>query len=305
MTVHLLGTGSAHAGPDRTTTMLAVEGGGRLVLVDCGADAVQRMLACGLDPTALAAVVLTHEHPDHIAGYPLLLEKLWLMGRRDPLPVCGPGPTLDKAEALFAVFDTDGWDGVPERDLRPVELEPGATVLDLDGLTVTATPVDHPVPTVGLRFEADGASLAYSCDTAPTEAVVRPRAGPTSSSTRGRGTSPASTARPRRPRTWRPRPASGRLVLVHAPSTRPTATWRRRRPRSPRRLGATTATGSRLGAAPEAGRWRRPPARRRARLLRPRCCSRPTDSQHGSSPRRRGSRTRAAQCPASLGPAGG
>ena len=217
MTVHLLGTGSAHAGPDRTTTMLAVEGGGRLVLVDCGADAVQRMLACGLDPTALAAVVLTHEHPDHIAGYPLLLEKLWLMGRRDPLPVCGPGPTLDKAEALFAVFDTDGWDGVPERDLRPVELEPGATVLDLDGLTVTATPVDHPVPTVGLRFEADGASLAYSCDTAPTEAVVRLARGADLLVHEGTGHLPGVHSSPEEAAHVAAEAGVRRLVLVHAP----------------------------------------------------------------------------------------
>ena len=77
MTVHCLGTGSAGAGADRTTSMLAVEAAGHTVLIDCGGDAVQRLLASGLDPVALNALVLTHEHPDHLSGYPLLLEKLW------------------------------------------------------------------------------------------------------------------------------------------------------------------------------------------------------------------------------------
>lgn len=152
--------------------MLAVEHGGRLVLVDCGGDAAYRMAAGGLNPVALDAIVLTHEHPDHISGYPLLLEKLWLMGRRDPLPIYGPAATLEKARALFAIFDTLKWTDLPERHFHPVEMRPGADVVTLDGLCVTATPVDHPVPTIGLRFETDDACLAYSCDTAPSDAVV-------------------------------------------------------------------------------------------------------------------------------------
>jgi ribonuclease Z len=217
MTVHLLGTGSAQAGPDRTTTMLAVEAAGRLVLIDCGGDAVQRMLACGLDPAALDAVVLTHEHPDHISGYPLLLEKLWLLGRRDPLPLYGPGPTLDKAEALFAVFETSRWDGLPKRDRHPVALEAGAAVFQVDGLEVTATPVVHPVPTIGLRFEADGACLAYSCDTAPTEAVVALARNADVLVHEATGHLPGVHSSPEEAAAVAAEAGAGRLVLVHAP----------------------------------------------------------------------------------------
>lgn len=172
MIVHLLGTGSANAGPDRTTTMLALEHAGHTVQIDCGGDAVLRMMRAGLDPVALDALVLTHEHPDHISGYPLLIEKLWLMGRRAPIDVYGPAETLEKAEALFVLFNTKHWDGLPERRLHPVDLEDGTPVLDLDGLRLTAWPVDHPVPTIGLRIEADGMTVAYSCDTAKSDTVV-------------------------------------------------------------------------------------------------------------------------------------
>lgn len=221
MTVHLLGTGSANAGPDRTTTMLAVEGAGQTVLVDCGGDAVQRLLTAGLDPVALDAVVLTHEHPDHISGYPLLLEKLWLLGRRDPIPVYGPRPTIEKAEALFAVFNTAGWDGLPDRDLHGVDLTPGAPVADFGGLVVHASPVDHPVPTIGLRFECDGTSLAYSCDTAPADAVVELARAADLLVHEGTGHLPGVHSSPEEAANVAARAEAGRLVLVHAPPETP------------------------------------------------------------------------------------
>ncbi len=217
MTVHLLGTGSANAGPDRTTTMLAVEHAGRVVLVDCGGDAVQRMLACGLDPVHLDAVILTHEHPDHISGYPLLLEKLWLLGRRDPIPVYGPAPTLAKARALFAIFDTGKWVSMPERSFHEVGFWEGAHVLTLDGLSITATPVDHPVPTIGLRFETDDAIVAYSCDTAVCEAVVRLADGADVLIHEGTGSLPGVHASPEEAAGVAAEAGVGRLILVHAP----------------------------------------------------------------------------------------
>jgi ribonuclease Z len=173
MTLYLLGTGAAASDAHRTTTMLALEEAGCLVLVDCGGDAAQRLLALGLDPTALDAIILTHEHPDHIGGFPLLIEKLWLLGRRSPIPVYGPAAALTVAQRIFGAFDTSGWEGLPECVWHEVALEPGAPVFDNEAFRVTATPVIHPVPTIGLRFEAAGGSVvAYSCDTARSGNVV-------------------------------------------------------------------------------------------------------------------------------------
>jgi len=87
--LHLLGTGAALSGPDRTTTMLAFSAGHSVVVVDCGGDVVQRLLAAGLDPNAISLLVLTHAHPDHVSGFPLFMEKIWLAKRRRPIPVFG------------------------------------------------------------------------------------------------------------------------------------------------------------------------------------------------------------------------
>lgn len=56
-----------------------VEAGTTRVLVDAGFSARQlrlRMLAAGVEPESLAAVVLTHEHGDHVRGLKVLLRDL-------------------------------------------------------------------------------------------------------------------------------------------------------------------------------------------------------------------------------------
>jgi ribonuclease Z len=152
-TLHLLGTGAAVTDPHRTTTMLAFSDVRSTLVVDCGGDVIQRLLA---------------------AGFPLFMEKIWLSGRTDPIPVFGISRALDQARRCFETFDTSNWD-LPEIRWTEVAHEEGALLLDDASWRVTVTPVAHPVPTIGIRVESveSGGSVAYSCDTEPTEEVVR------------------------------------------------------------------------------------------------------------------------------------
>jgi ribonuclease Z len=172
--LHLLGTGAALSTADRTTTMLAFEGESVLV-VDCGGDVVHRMLKAGLDLDRIAALVLTHEHPDHVGGFPLFMEKIWLSERRRPIPVCGPASALDVAKRLFGTFDTSGWKGLPEIEWREVPLEQDASVWEDEHWKVTAAPGEHSVPVIGLRVEdlRGGGVVTYSADTERAESIER------------------------------------------------------------------------------------------------------------------------------------
>jgi len=172
--LHLLGTGAALSTPDRTTTMLAFEDAS-VVVVDCGGDVVQRLLAAGIEPERIGCLILTHEHPDHVSGFPLFMEKLWLAGRRNPIPVCGPASALRVAGSLFDVFDTSGWKGLPEIDWVTVPLIEGTSVWEDARWRVTASPGTHGVPVIGLRVEDSraGGVVVYSSDTERSDSIMR------------------------------------------------------------------------------------------------------------------------------------
>lgn len=173
-TLHLLGTGAAFSGPQRTTTMLAVEETDSIVVIDCGGDVVQRLLAANLPIEKISALIITHEHADHVGGFPLFMEKIWLAGRRNTVVVCGIAPALDQARRLWESYDTSGWEGVPRIAWQETPYAESALVLDDEYWHIAASPVIHFTPSVGLRIKAkSGGTIAYSGDTEPTDSVQR------------------------------------------------------------------------------------------------------------------------------------
>ncbi len=173
MRVHLLGAGASVNLTGRGTTALAVVVEDDITLVDCGGNVMARLVAAGLPFEHIARLILTHEHPDHTAGFPLLAQQLWLTGRRDPLPVYGPAQALDLVARLLAQYDTSRWSNFFDLVYHPVPLRPLQEIVKTDRLRVVATPARHSVPTVALRFEDSGGHVvAYSADTAPSEEIV-------------------------------------------------------------------------------------------------------------------------------------
>jgi ribonuclease Z len=174
-TLYLLGTGGAVSEPHRTTTMLAVSDRLSTIVVDCGGDVVQRILAAGILLESVDALIVSHEHPDHVSGFPLFMEKLWLAGRRRPIPVIGIREAIAQARRSFMAFDTSGWKDMPAIEWREVEHAEGAEVFENESWKITGSPGKHSVPVIGLRIvsRTSGTSVAYSCDTEPSEAIMR------------------------------------------------------------------------------------------------------------------------------------
>jgi ribonuclease Z len=157
--------------------MLAFENQQSIILVDCGGDVIQRLMAVGVsrqDLRRIEALIVTHEHADHVSGFPLFMEKIWLAGRRRPIPLIGIKPAIEQARRTFECFDTSRWEGLPEIELHEVELAEGALVLESDEWRITATLGIHSVPVTALRIydRKGGGTVAYSCDTRPSEAVA-------------------------------------------------------------------------------------------------------------------------------------
>ena len=158
---------------------MVVVGEERMVMVDCVSNPILRLEKAGLDFNDLTDLIVTHFHPDHVSGLPLLLMDMWLMGRRKPINIYGLHHTLDRVEDLMGYY---GWSEWP--DFFPVAfyrlpMQEMTTVIDSPDFRIFSSPVHHLLPTIGLRFEFNhtNKTMAYSCDTEPCAQVVRLAAG--------------------------------------------------------------------------------------------------------------------------------
>jgi len=125
------------------------------------------------EQAAIKHVLLTHTHMDHIASLPIFVENAY-EGDSDCVTIHGSEPVLSCLR--HDVFNGRVWPNMlhlsPRRApfLRMEVLEPGRAI-ELEGLRITAIPVDHVVPTFGFLVEEEGAAVLIVGDTGPTETI--------------------------------------------------------------------------------------------------------------------------------------
>jgi ribonuclease Z len=215
----LLGTSNAIPDPDHENTHMAIVGNDGVVLVDCVGSPKVRLEKAGIQLSSISDLILTHFHPDHVSGVPLLLMNMWLSGREEPLRIYGLHHCLERVEDVMSLYHWDKWPQffpvafhrLPEREF--------IRVLERDGLKIFSSPVRHLVPTIGLRLENEGGNrtVVYSCDTEPCPAVVRLAAGADvlihEATGAGMGHSSASQAG-----SVARESEAGELILIHYPN---------------------------------------------------------------------------------------
>ncbi|MFH1060946.1 MAG: ribonuclease Z [Pseudomonadota bacterium] len=164
MRLTVLGSGSCELRAQRSSPAYLVEHQGYGLLLDLGAGAWRRLTELGRDPAAVAAVVLSHPHPDHLGDLVPLLFAL----NYDPHLNRGPGldlaapagmePILAGLQAAFGA-----WLRPPPERLRCWWLEAGQGMV-LGPLAITCAPAAHTPQSLAWRLAADGASLVYLGD---------------------------------------------------------------------------------------------------------------------------------------------
>jgi ribonuclease BN (tRNA processing enzyme) len=179
----LLGTGTPNADPGRSGPSVAVVVNQTAFVVDVGPGVVRRAAAAreagvvGLDVPGLKRLFITHLHSDHTAGYPDFILTPWVLGRDEPLEVCGPAGIQAMTEHLLAAYQED----IRERleGLEPAnsagylvqvtEIKAGMVYQD-PNVSVEAFPVNHGSwPAFGYKFRTPDRTIAISGDTAPAE----------------------------------------------------------------------------------------------------------------------------------------
>ena len=167
-----LGTASAVPAKNQENSHFILQSAGRTILVDCVGNPVVRLQEAGIDPLSITDLILTHFHPDHVSGVPLLLMDLWLLGRQVPLKVYGLHGVIDRMVMMLDLYDWQTWEGFYPVNFIRISSEPQMLINESD-LKITVSPVCHMIPGIGIKFDLPDGGFCYSSDTGPCEAVVQ------------------------------------------------------------------------------------------------------------------------------------
>jgi ribonuclease Z len=134
----LLGTGSPIPDPNRAGPSTLVEAGGHQLLFDAGRGVLMRLAGAGVLPPMLRAVLLTHQHSDHVTDFNDVFTMRWAMSPTpNPLPVIGPPGTTTFVERTATMLTHDiGYRIAHHDDLHDPPVAHTTEVLDEVALEV-------------------------------------------------------------------------------------------------------------------------------------------------------------------------
>ncbi|MBI2446173.1 MBL fold metallo-hydrolase [Candidatus Micrarchaeota archaeon] len=139
------------------------------ILIDASPDLRRAFLQYGFSSKDLDAVLLTHEHYDHVAG----LGDFFYEGKTIPL--------YARPDCIDHVFSEHAYGylrGFRLFDFHKMDWLAPFSVGGADGIRVTPVPVTHSIETAGFVFEAGGKKAAVLTDCradvpAPTQDAIR------------------------------------------------------------------------------------------------------------------------------------
>lgn len=141
---------------------LFIEGGGVRILVDAGLSCRQietRLIEVGIDPRSIDAILVTHEHMDHVSAVPLFSRRFGTPVYASPRTACRLVAGGRSRERIGCIRD----------------MEAGRT-FRLGELSVTPFSIPHDaIDPLAFRFEIKGTALALAADLGFVTDEVRER----------------------------------------------------------------------------------------------------------------------------------
>ena len=155
------------------------------ILVDAGGGAFLRFGEAGGRLEDLALIAISHLHPDHVSDLPALLWGDFV--RKSTLPIAGPSGNgdvpsfrtflnlmFDQQTGAFRMLGSTLRGGGRVAPLDIIVVDPAgakpATVLERDGLVVTALGVPHGnIPTLAYRVRVGDRAIVFGTDQTGTD----------------------------------------------------------------------------------------------------------------------------------------
>lgn len=169
MELTILGAHGTWPGAGGATSGLLVREEGFSMWIDAGTGTMAN-LQHHIGLFDVGAVMISHSHPDHVSDlYAYLMARLFSPEHPPKIPIY-LAPNV--AERFNPLLTDDSADMRLAEAFDVFVVEPGE-VLQAGPFKLSTAPMRHTVPTIGVRIETDGRSMAYSADTGPTEELVR------------------------------------------------------------------------------------------------------------------------------------
>ncbi|HVC10946.1 MAG TPA: 3',5'-cyclic-nucleotide phosphodiesterase [Burkholderiales bacterium] len=167
MKLRVLGCSGGIGGRHLRTTSFLVDSD---VLIDAGTGVEDLSLA---ELSLIDHVFVSHSHLDHVSSLPFLVDTVGGM-RTKPITVYTTRATIEiLRNHLFNWAIWPDFSEIPTPDapyLRYEEIEVGKT-MSLAGRRLTPLPAEHTVPAVGFHLDGGQASLVFTGDTGPNDAL--------------------------------------------------------------------------------------------------------------------------------------
>ncbi|MGH2607512.1 MAG: MBL fold metallo-hydrolase, partial [Tepidiformaceae bacterium] len=173
-----VGSGDAFGSGGRFQSCILLQHDGDRTLLDCGMTSLVALERAGVDHTTISTVIVSHLHGDHFGGIPLLVIDGQFSGRDQDLTVVGPTGTRERLTEAMEVLYPRSSTITRRFAVNVVEVIPEDPV-SLGAVKVTPFLADHAsgAPAHLYRLEVAGVVIAYTGDTAWTDAIVEAASG--------------------------------------------------------------------------------------------------------------------------------
>jgi ribonuclease BN (tRNA processing enzyme) len=158
--LQVVGSSGTFPVPGRPASGYLIEQSGTRVWCDAGPGTFVNL---PVDSYMIDAIVISHQHPDHCSDvFTAFHTWTYCPDPRTNVPIYAPQAVWDRVSGFL-----DGGQGSRLRetfDFTPVWT---GDVVEIGDLSVSFVEMDHSVPTVGSRWEAENRTLFFTGDTGP------------------------------------------------------------------------------------------------------------------------------------------